>query len=163
MIRVRGSLVSEGEWNMTTKKTVEKRISASEKDLMKRYLMWCYKTTKEELDKIDRYFTQLKIDDFMLDDLVKTKEYQSGADKDFQKKVDDFEKYMCAKETRVLSQKFKNVKTEEVDAEYLYLKKRFESIEKAICHFLGKPQLEVIKDLYEEEMTMRILEAREHH
>ena len=35
--------------------------------LQKRYLFWLYKTTKDELDRIDRKFTQLDIDREMLD------------------------------------------------------------------------------------------------
>jgi hypothetical protein len=37
------------------------------RSLQKRYLFWLYKTTKDELDRIDRKFTQLDIDRAMLD------------------------------------------------------------------------------------------------
>ena len=39
------------------------------KNLKKRYLIWFYKTTKEALDKIERKFTQMEIDKFILKEL----------------------------------------------------------------------------------------------
>ena len=139
-----------------------KKLTSTQTDLMKRYLLWCYKTTKEELDKIDRYFTQLVADDYILDTLVDSKEYKSKADKEYKQKVDEFELYMSAKEEKVLKKKYRDVKKGVLDPHYFYLKKRLDAIEKTISHFLGKNELTLIKDLYEEEMTMRILEAREH-
>ena len=54
-------------------------LTQKERNLIKRYLVWCYKTTKEELDKIDRYFTQLIADEFILKQLKGTKNYRSSA------------------------------------------------------------------------------------
>lgn len=139
------------------------QLTQNEKNLIRRYLVWCYKTTKEELDKIDRYFTQIKADDFMLKQLRKAKEYNPSADdKAYRDLVDQFQVYMKKKETGVLKKKFRNGKNATVNTDYQYLHNRFISIEKAICYFLGAKELKNICFLYEQEMTGRILEAREH-
>lgn len=128
------------------------------RNLIHRYLVWCYKTTKESLDRIDRYYTQLQVDAFILQDLKK----QRSSDKDYQKFLKDFENYMTKKKENVDLQKYKDEKSKELRPDYIYLKNRFLAIEKAIVHFLGKKELLAIEQLYEKEMITRILEAREH-
>jgi len=49
-------------------------FSLDQKNLIRSYLVWCYKTTKEDLDKIDRYFTQNHVDNFILSRLKKLNE-----------------------------------------------------------------------------------------
>ena len=146
---------------------MEKKIhlTKGEKDLIRRYLLWCYKTTKEELDKIDRYFTQLKADAFVLLQLRKSKEYKSSVRKSASYKtiVEQFQVYMADKEAGVLKKKYKNGKHTELNPGYQYLKKRFLAIEKALEYFLGKNDLNKICNVYEEEMTNRILQARDQH
>lgn len=123
--------------------------------------MWCYKTTKEDLDRIDRYFTQLMVDRKLLASFRKVK-MPAVSSEECRKKIDDFEIYMKAKEEKVLNQKFADVKAGQVKADYWYLQERMKAIERAIKEFLGLKELKKIVDLYEEEMTRRILEAREH-
>jgi len=137
-------------------------LTQREKDLMRRYLVWCYKTTKEELDKIDRYFTQLIADDFTLKQLQGTQGYKSSVDKDYKNLVDQFKLYMDKKESSVLKKKFKDHKRTKLNPDYHYLWSRFAAIEKTIKHFLGVKELAKISLLYEQEMTRRILQAREH-
>ncbi len=48
-------------------------------DLKKRYLIWLYKETREALDRVDRKFTQLDIDKFILEELQSA----PGAEKKF--------------------------------------------------------------------------------
>ena len=139
------------------------RLTQNEKGLLRRYLVWCYKTTKEELDKVDRYFTQLKADGFVLQVLKKTKEYRSSKEgKAFKDMVDQFQVYMKKKEDNVLEKKFKDSRRKALNPDYQYLKNRFAALQGAICHFLGAGELKKINVLYEEEMTGRILQAREH-
>jgi len=139
------------------------KLTKREKDLIRRYLIWCYKTTKEELDKIDRYFTQLKADAYVLLNLRKTKEYKASAGNSAYKDiVDGFQAYMSEKEINVLKKKYKNGQSAELDPGYQYLENRFIAIENTIEHFLGVNELKNICRLYEEEMTDRILKAREH-
>ena len=139
------------------------QLTKKEKDLIRRYLIWCYKTTKEELDKVDRYFTQLKADGFVLQSLRKTKGYRSSdGNKAYKDMVDQFQVYMKKKEENVLKKRFKDGRHQTLNPDYQYLKNRFAAIEGAIRHFLGAGELRKIQLLYEQEMTGRILQAREH-
>ena len=54
---------------------MDKTLSENQQRLMRRYFVWCYKTTKEELDKIDRYFTQNTVDDYILARLLESEEF----------------------------------------------------------------------------------------
>mgnify|MGYP000120814297 CR=1 FL=1 len=140
----------------------EENLTAREQNLTRRYLIWCYKTTKEELDRVDRYFTQLEVDRFMLEQLKGGEEYSSGSSQEYQGLVDQFQAYMAKKEENVLKKKFQGQEQQDLDPKYLYLRNRFQTIEDAICSFFGKSELVRIQDLYEEEMTQRILKTREH-
>ncbi|MCD4779291.1 MAG: hypothetical protein K8S27_01910 [Candidatus Omnitrophica bacterium] len=140
----------------------KKEVGAKEKNLMRRYLIWCYKTTKEDLDRIERYFTQRVVDEQLLKCLQKDPAIKKGADKDLVKAVDDFQQYMNIKLEKAVRQKFADQDQAVFHPEYHYLKLRFEAIEKTVVHFFGKVELSHIEALYETEMTRRILEAREH-
>jgi hypothetical protein len=142
---------------------MKKQLKQNEKDLTRRYLVWCYKTTKESLDKIDRYFTQLRVDRFVLGHLTRGAEPQSTkASGDYRRQVNDFKKYMAQKEGNALKQKFVDGHQKQLRADYMVLKNRFGAVENAIVTFLGKGELRKICRLYEEEMTQRILQARDH-
>jgi len=134
-----------------------------EKRLVRRYLIWCYKTTKEDLDRIDRYFTQEKADQVILAELKKKAKKK---DKDLalaaEKKAQEFKVYMDKKTARALSQKYSDVKKKVLDPEYVYLQDRLCGIERAMTELLGKKEWEAAQELYEQEMTQRILTAREH-
>jgi len=134
-------------------------MSLSERNLTRRYLLWCYKTTKEDLDRIDRYFTQLVVDERVFDLLSK----QVGKNSLYQKKVDDFKQYMVMKEKNVLPKKYTDSAKKVLQPDYWYFKARLAALEKVIVEFLGVKELKSIQSLYETEMTRRILEAREHN
>lgn len=136
-------------------------MKAEEKNLIRRYLIWCYKTTKEELDRIDRKFTQLKVDYFMLDELKKM-DKKTLVSSDYAKLLSDFIVYIENKEKDAQESKFSDSKKQHLNSRYLFLRNRLSTIEKAIIHFLGPKQKIEIARLYEEEMTRRILESREH-
>lgn len=140
-----------------------KRLSADQKNLIRRYLIWCYKTTKESLDRVDRKFTQLAVDYFIKEEL---KSDLAGrvfvGDKDCAKKIAEFEAYIAEKEKGLGTSKFKDEKKGIYDPQYWYWQARLKGIKKAIKHFLGPTEIKVIEDLYEQEMTRRILESREH-
>ncbi len=139
------------------------KFTKQERDLVKRYLIWCYKTTKEDLDRIDRYFTQLQVDSYILEKLTKSKDYKSLRNNNkYRSIVNEYKAYMEKKRDRVTKQKFKDFKKDVLNPEYKYLVNRFGSIKDAICHFLGKKELDIINNLYEKEMTKRILEAKDH-
>lgn len=141
----------------------KKGFTENETNLIRRYLMWCYKTTKEELDKVDRYFTQIKVDDFVWRQLRESKNYKSvSGNKSYQDLVDQFQAYMHNKEDNALKKKFQDGQGGLLTSDYQYLQHRFTAIEEAIHHFLGDKELKEIGRLYEQEMTRRILGAREH-
>ena len=137
------------------------KLSSNDRRLVKRYLTWCYKTTKEDLDRIERYYTQIQVDHFVLDQLVKTPSFKNVGEF-YQKLVMDFEQYITTKKNNVDQKKYKDVAKEILDENYLYLRNRFAAIEEAIVRFLGQKALKEITQEYESEMTRRILEAREH-
>lgn len=141
----------------------QKNLTPAEKQLIRRYFLWSYKTTKEALDRIDRYFTQLKADHYVLAFLS---QHEELADKDlgheYLQKVNEFQKYIEEKAERVFPQKYADLKREKLQPEYWYLKARLEGIEEAIVCFLGRAELKKIQEMYEGEMTRRILEEREH-
>jgi len=142
---------------------VKKNKTAREKELIRRYLVWCYKTTKEDLDRIERYFTQYEADTFLLKTLRGDKGYLSAPPADpYRKLVEEFEIYLTEKYHKALKKKFADESHRQLEPQYRYLRGRFGAIEKAIVHFFGKKELKVICRLYEEEMTSRILTAREH-
>lgn len=139
------------------------QFTPNEKRLLRRYLIWGYKTTKESLDRIERYFTQLDVDGYLFDQLSNGQEYRSPKSSvEYKALVDNFQNYMQNKEENVLKKKFFDQKLGILNPDYQYLRNRFMSLEKAIGHFLGKKELAAIERLYEEEMTRRILEAKEH-
>lgn len=134
------------------------KTSLNQKNLIRRYLLWCYKTTKEELDRIDRYFTQALVDRRLLDLLLQNKETNAA----YQKKIADFQIYMETKEQKALDKKYLNSKKKTLQPDYWYLQTRLEAIEQVIVESLGKKELKAIQALYEAEMTRRIVQATEH-
>ncbi len=124
------------------------------KNLKKRYLIWLYTTTKEALDKIERKFTQLEIDKFILKELNKLD--KSCKARQF---IADFAAYIQNKEKEGLSLKYEN---KELRPDYYFLILKLKAVEKAIIKEAGKKFLEEIKLLYEMEMMERILKSTEH-
>lgn len=140
----------------------KKILKQQDKALVRRYLIWCYKTTKERLDRIDRYFTQLQVDEVVLKHMSSCGQAGDGSlGPDYDKLVEDFRLYMKNKRDRVIPQKFLDGTMTHLQPEYRYLQSRLQGIEKAIRVFLGASQLKSIQHLYEAEMTRRILESRE--
>ncbi|MDD4939924.1 MAG: hypothetical protein PHE18_04170 [Candidatus Omnitrophica bacterium] len=124
------------------------------KNLKKRYLLWLYKTTKEAFDRIERKFTQLEIDKFMLKEIKKLDKKN-----DCGRHIREFEDYILNKEKKGLSQKYEkgNLKSD-----YSFLAMKLKGIERSITKELGNNSLKEIKALYENEMNQRILKSTEH-
>ena len=142
---------------------MKQKITPEEKALIRRYLVWCYKTTKEELDRIDRKFTQLAVDYHILRKLSATKVHLSADDKElYDRQFNDFKEYIRNKGKESTLLKFSDPQQKSIHPEYLYLKNRLAAIEVATGFFLGKQELRLTKADYEAEMTKRIWEAREH-
>lgn len=124
------------------------------KGLERRYLIWLYKTSKEAFDRIERKFTQLKVDRLILKELKGDKSSPRIA-----KFIAEFEAYIEKKEKEGLSLKYEG---KALKGDYLFLEQKLLAVEKAIAEVLGKEELDQIKSLYEKEMTERILKATEH-
>jgi hypothetical protein len=123
------------------------------KNLKKRYLIWFYKITKDALDRIERKFTQLDIDKFILKELKK-----QDKDKKAQKLIAAFEAYILDKEMDGFGLKFEG---KQVKPDYYFLDLKLKAIEKAIIKEFGNNGLKEIKALYEKEMIERILKSTE--
>ncbi len=137
---------------------MSQKLTLNEKRLVRRYLVWCYKTTKEQLDRVDRKLTQLLVDRYMLKDLKRGHEEGQY----YSKPVKDFQEYIRKKEEEASKQKFDDSNQGELQPSYLYLQRRLQAVESSIVFFLGEKELPLIEKFYEEEMTRRILESREH-
>jgi hypothetical protein len=126
------------------------------KNLKKRYFIWLYKTTKEAFDKYERKFSQLEIDEFILQEMEKELKdtYMPSENKEMEKHVNDFRNYIAEKEKGCLELKYKGKRT---NPEFIFLDVKLNAIEKE----LGKETLEEIKMLYEMEMIERILKSTE--
>ena len=141
----------------------KKKITPEEKNLYRRYLIWCYKTTKEALERVDRKFTQLDVDFFLLKELGKAPELKDKIkEKKYHSKVVAFQQYIKHKEKSAYVDKYEQGHKGDFKADYWYLAKRLDAVKKAIRSFLGGGELGRIEKAYEEEMIARILKAREH-
>ncbi len=123
------------------------------KSLKKRYLIWFYKQVRESLDKIDRKFTQLEIDQYILEQMRKFD--TSRAAKNY---IEEFKVYIQNKEKDALGRKYEG---KELKPEYYFLQLKLQAIEKSIEKEFGKKGLEEIEVFYEQEMIRRILQERE--
>ena len=140
------------------------RFKQNEKKLIRRYLVWCYKTTKESLDRIDRKFTQLQVDEFVFHKLQALKGLShTETNRRYKNLINNFELYMKNKEDEAKKQKYWEGDSVVLNPEYVYLVHRLKAIEQAICHFLSSSELKKIEKSFEEEMTHRIWEAKEHN
>jgi hypothetical protein len=130
------------------------------KNLKFRYLLWLYKTTKEEFDRIERKFTQIGTDKKIMRDMR-----ENFNSKDLKKKnearklLKDFKEYIDKKEKAGRELKFDGRK---LKPEYYHLSLKLEAIEKVIVGELGHRGLKEIRTLYEHEMRRRIIEAQDH-
>jgi len=130
------------------------------KNLKYRYLLWLYKTVKEELDRIDRKFTQLDVDQeifkYMTEHMDLNQVFDHGKLKDLKK---DFEEYMHKKEKEGEKSKLEGGKEK---PDYYFLSLKLKAIEDVIVRLFGAKARTDIKKAYEKEMRKRILKSTEH-
>jgi len=130
----------------------KKSLTSAHKDLIRRYLLWAYKSTRESFERIERKTTQLMVDEYILGHFSKNK-------------LDvpqEFKTYIADKRKDELKLKFADAGGKQLHPQYIYLKDRLAAIEAAIKYFLGSRELKRMSGLFEEEFTRRILEARDH-
>ncbi len=128
--------------------------SKDARNLTKRYLIWFHKVVKDELDRIERKFTQLEVDRLILAELKK-----HGKDAAVRSRIDEFAAYIAQKQRDGLALKFDGSRLKP-DVAFLHLK--LAAIEKVIAKQFGKKVLGEVKDAYEAEMTERIMKSTEH-
>ncbi|MFA5429686.1 MAG: hypothetical protein WC329_00815 [Candidatus Omnitrophota bacterium] len=134
-----------------------------EKDVLslkRRYLLWLYKTTKEAFDRYERKFTQLEIDKFILEEVSKECRQACLSDEReaIGEQVEAMRVYVTEKENACLKLKYRGKK---INPEYLFLDIKLQALEKAIVKEIGSEELRCIKNLYEREMSERILHSKE--
>jgi len=124
-----------------------------------RYLLWLYKTTREQTERIERKFTQLDIDKKILERL----EAQQGTE-DAASVQGHIQEWRC-----YIAQKHKDgiaaVYTKEDGprrGDYLFLKYKLQAIEESIQELFGAKELKRMKQMFDDEMVKRILGEREH-
>jgi len=122
------------------------------RNLVRRYLLWAYKSARESFERIERKTTQLIVDEYIFNYFLENK----------LEIPQDFKSYIANKRKDELKLKFADGKRGKLHPDYVYLKNRLEALQAAIKHFLGEKQLEQFSRLYEEEFTRRIVEARDH-
>ena len=124
------------------------KLSSDHKALIRRYLTWAYKSTKESFDRLERKTTQLVADGHILKSLLKNKDTHP----EYLKSVEEYKDYIAKKEQTPVPQ-----------GQYLYLKNRLKAVEETIVHFLGEKELKNLQAAYEEEFTRRIWESKDTH
>ena len=124
------------------------------KNLKRRYLIWFYKSVKEEMDRVERKFTQVEVDSVIIKELKRIdKAGQAGIF------IKQFEEYVVKKKKDGLDLKFEK---SNLKPDYVFIAAKLRAVEKAIIKELGKKGLREIKLLYEKEMIERILRSTEH-
>lgn len=125
--------------------------------LLKRYLLWLYKTTKDECDKIDRKFTQLDIDRNIERILEKS---VNACDPVLKQalllQLGEWKSYIVGKEADAQRLKFDS--SGQLDPHYAFLCLKKEAVERLIVTHFGQKGLCEIRDLYEESSMRKILE-----
>ena len=130
---------------------MKKTLSRQHQNLIRRYLIWAYKSTRESFERIERKTTQLTVDEFILAYFTKNKMDVPA----------DFRAYIAQKRKDELKLKF-SANKKKLNPEYLYLKNRLSAIEAAVKYFLGDKELKRLHRDFELEFTRRIWEARDH-
>ena len=141
-----------------------KKVSQQDhKALIRRYLLWLFKTTKESFERIERKTTQLMVDEYVLQRIKTAGRGVSARGRGkYAGFVKEFETYIKTKRVDELILKFSDGKGKSLHPQYVYLKNRLQAVEAAIRHFLGEKELRVMRSLYEKEFTCRILQALDH-
>jgi len=127
-----------------------------EKSLVKRYLFWLYKTTKDETDKIDRKFTQLDIDRRLQKILnIEVSLLNGSLRESIAPFLNDWKEYIFQKESD--AQKLKFNEAGQLDAKYVFLHLKLKAIRHSIELLFGRRGFRQFRKLYEEAAMKGIL------
>jgi len=122
--------------------------------LHKRYLLWLYKTIKDELDKIERKFTQLDIDAEIQKKLEA--KIEDAPVEGLEPFINEWKEYVALKKTDAHKMKFDE--KGDMSPSYVFLRLKLDSVEEIVERRFGKKTLEQFKALYEEASIKRIME-----
>lgn len=126
------------------------------RSLQKRYLFWLYKTTKDELDRIDRKLTQLDVDREMLDIFRRDKGAEDSAHSGLQAPVKDWENYIAHKEADARKLLFDD--EGRVLASYYFLRLKLKAILGVTRRRFGAATVRHFKRYYEEASMKLIMQ-----
>ena len=117
---------------------------------MKRYLFWLYKTTRDELDRVDRKFTQLEVDR----DLQQIfEEYEGGEAAPF---IEEWSRYIASKEADARKLKFDDKGG--VLASYTFLHLKLKAVESVTTKLFGNRTVREFEHLIEDAAIKNILQ-----
>jgi len=136
-------------------------MKTQEKESLKyRYLLWLYKTLKEELDRTDRKFTQVEVDKEIEKYITRNAHLSEIDDAEkFRVLAQGWKEYIDKKSADGKALKYSGSK---VKAEYHFTRLKLDAVERIIRKLFGDKTLKDIQSGYESEMSRRILESREH-
>ncbi len=142
---------------MPTKKHVMEPSPQDRDSLYKRYLFWLYKTIREDLDRTDRKFTQLVLDERIAALLERD---AAALDKDLRQGVGSFieewKTYIAQKADD--AQKLKFSESGMPMFEYVFLRLKLRAVERLIVERLGRRRLNEFKRRLEEAAMQGILQ-----
>lgn len=125
--------------------------------LSKRYLLWLYKTTKEELDKIERKFTQLEIDREIEKLLEKEAKLLGAATREgVAPHLKAWREYVFEKESE--AQKLKFGDDGQPQPEYLFLHLKLKVVERVATARFGRKAFHEFKEICEAAAVHRIVD-----
>ena len=120
------------------------------KSLEKRYLFWLYKTTRDELDRIDRKFTQLEIDRGMQKIF---REHEGGALASF---VEEWDRYIANKQAEAKKLKFDDKGG--VLPSYAFLRLKLEAVRGLTSKLFGARLVREFEEMVEAAAMENILQ-----
>jgi len=124
--------------------------------LNRRYLLWMYKMTKDELDRIDRKYTQIDIDHTIAEYFFKLSGRLNKKSRDaLSPFFREWDEYLEAKEGD--AERLKWVGPGELEARYAFLHLKLQAILSAACKYLGPGSVKEFQRLYEEKAIANIL------
>ncbi len=142
------------------------------RSLSRRYLFWLYKTTKDELDKVDRKFTQLDIDRAIQKMLViKTGALKGALKDDVAPYLAEWKEYILQKEGEGIGLKFSSSGRLDpsligigrsvpsgLDPKYLFLSLKLEAVTAITTKMFGANTLKEFRKLCEEAAMKMIMQ-----
>lgn len=138
-------------------RSIAKLEKADLRMLSRRYLLWFYKATKDEVDKIERKFTQLEMDREIEKLLEKEAKLLGAAtSQGVAPHLKAWREYVFEKESE--AQKLKFSDDGRIQPEYLFLHLKLKAVERVTTARFGRKTLCEFKKICETAAVKRIAE-----